>query len=450
MSPAREAIPFLLRTLFRPRSVSREEMRAFQTRRLRRLLAHAYANVPYYRALFDRHGLQPADVRTLADLSAIPVTTKADLQGRPDTEVLARGVDAARLITRRTSGSSGRPFAIHRTWGEERILNLFRRRALHSFGYRRTDRMARVVVIRASHPNDRLPLLWMLPKIGWHRQRRVDCFQAPEAIAQALREYAPDVVAGFPTVLTRVAHAIAADPALATRPRLVVTGGEVLTPDMREDIAGAFGARVFETYASHEFNLVAWECAATGAHHTCDDGVLVEVLRDGRPAAPGERGVIVATALRSFAMPLIRFELGDIVTRGVDPCACGRPFGTIRAIQGRMVDYLRLPEGRLVHPFQVAATLRQRAPGWIRQYRLVQDRRDRVTLSLVPFGELPGERSEAIRAAVAPILGPEVELKIAVVRELPLDPSGKFRPARSLVGSDYDGVVWEAVEAGSP
>jgi phenylacetate-coenzyme A ligase PaaK-like adenylate-forming protein len=70
--------------------------------------------------------------------------------------------------------------------------------------------------------------------------------------------------------------------------------------------------------------------------HTCDEAALVEVVHDGRPAADGEQGDVVATALHSYAMPFIRYRLGDIVTRGEQSCACGLPFATIGTIQGRM------------------------------------------------------------------------------------------------------------------
>ena len=82
---------------------------------------------------------------------------------------------------------------------------------------------------------------------------------------------------------------------------------------MRRHITETFAAPVFNLYASNEFNVIAWECQETGELHTCDDGVIIEVLKDGRPAAAGERGEVVGTNLHSFAMPLIRFRLGDII-----------------------------------------------------------------------------------------------------------------------------------------
>jgi phenylacetate-CoA ligase len=189
-------------------------------------------------------------------------------------------------------------------------------------------------------------------------------------------------------------------------------------------------------YGSHEFKLIAWECRETGGLHVSDDSVVLEVLRDGRPAAPGETGEVVATALHSFAMPFLRYRLADVVTRGATACPCGAPFSTIAAIRGRMLDYFPLPDGRLIHPYELVLPL-VRHP-WVRQYQLLQERPDRVVLQVVAAPHpSPAELAEAERDA-RERLGPGVELVLALVSEIALQPNGKFRPSRSLVASAYD------------
>jgi len=71
---------------------------------------------------------------------------------------------------------------------------------------------------------------------------------------------------------------------------------------MRHQLTKAFASPVFNTYAS-KIQPHCWECKETGEFHTCDDGMIVEVLKDGRPAAMGERGEVVGTNLHSFTMP---------------------------------------------------------------------------------------------------------------------------------------------------
>ena len=429
-----------LPSLLRHPQATREEIVAFQNRQLRRLVAHAYHNVPYYRRLFDRSGLKPQDIQSVADLPAIPITSRNDLQALPPNEIVARGLDPMQLIDHKTSGASGTPLTIRRTWFEERLLGLLRLRALHSFGLRISDKQAKILLVRPANPRDNQLLLRMLQKSGIYRTSYIHCLQSPEEILRALKRFLPDALTGFPGVLVRIAESFTEADRRVLRPRFVVAGGEVLTPLMRKQIREAFQAPVFETYASHEFSLIAWECQETGESHVCDDGMILEVIKDGRPAAPGERGEVVGTTLHSFAMPFVQYRLGDVVTQSSDTCACGQPFSTIRTIQGRMIDYFPLPSGRLMHPYEIVVPMNERAP-WIRHYQLIQEREDLLVLRIVPCTTPSGREISLLETMVTSLLEPGVELRVLVVPEIPLEASGKFRVSRSFVRSGYDEIA---------
>jgi phenylacetate-CoA ligase len=423
--------------------MARDDIVSFQNRQLRRLIAHAYENVPYYRRLFDRNGIEPQDIKSVADLSLIPITSKNDIQLLPLDDVVARGINPKSLTLRRTSGSSGEPFSIRRSGVEEKILAVIRSRATRDFGLRGTDRLARVNLVRPGEARDNQLSSLIRRKLGLLRRTRVNCLLPLEEILQKLRDFRPDVLAGYPGVLSRLAQILSDEDRRLIHPRFIRVGGEVMTPLMRSQIAEGFKAPVFETYGCWEFSLLAWECKETGEYHTCDDGMILEVIKDGRPAEPGERGEVVGTALHSFAMPLIRFKLGDIVTKGSETCRCGQPFSTIRAIQGRMIDYFTLPDGRMVHPYEIVAILRNDAAFWTRQYQVIQERVDRITMNIVPSFTPQPERVALLEKSVSDLLGQGVESRVVFVPEIQLEATGKFRVFRSLVQSDYDGIDWE-------
>jgi phenylacetate-CoA ligase len=423
---------------------SRDEIVAYQSAHLRRLVSHAYGSVPHYRALFDRHGIAPHQVRTVTDLALIPVTTKRDLQRTPAVEVVARGLDPDRLLVHTTSGSSGEPLSIRRTWLEERLGTAFRLRALRDFGLRATDRRVGIGLLRPHDARD-----WDLPQrmlraLGLYRKAAVDCRSAPEEILRRLEELRPDVITGFPGVICRIARVIAGGRPTTLRPRLLISGGEVLTPLMRREITEAFGVPVVELYGSHEFGMIAWQCTKRGGFHVSDDSVIVEVLKDGRPARPGEVGEVVATRLHAFAMPFIRYRLGDLVTRGDTPCPCGAPFSTICTVQGRMLDYFPLANGRLVHPYELTVMMiLDHGSRWIGQYQLTQERRDRVVLRVVPRQSPSPADIAGLEKTAREHLGPGIEFQVVLVPEIPLEVTGKFRVSRSLVESAYDGIDWD-------
>lgn len=431
-----------LYSFLRHSNVTRDEIISFQNKRLRSLIIHAYKNVPYYRKLFDREGLKPRDIQTIDDLSKIPITSKNDLQLLPVEEVVARGVNPNNLIVRRTGGSSGEPSIIRRTWFEERLLGSLRLRAMHDLGLRMTDMTASILLIRATHPHDNQIPMRILRALGLYRRVQISCLLPPEDILVQLQHVRPDVLGAFSGQLSWLVQNIDND-RLAARPRFIFVAGEVLTPLMRDQIIKAFKAPVYELYASHEFNLIAWQCKETGELHTCDDGMIVEVLKDGRLASTAERGEVVGTNLHSFAMPFIRYRLGDIVTKGLDACPCGQPFSTIKAVQGRMLDYFRLPGGRMIHPYEIIRIIVSDKAPWIRQYQLIQEREDRIISLVVPSKKPTTQEISLLEESVTKVLGPGVEFRIVIVPEIKFEPNGKFRVSRSMVKSDYDGIDWE-------
>jgi hypothetical protein len=102
-----------------------------------------------------------------------------------------------------------------------------------------------------------------------------------------------------------------------------------------------------------------------------------------------------------------------------------------------MLDYFPLPDGRLLHPYGLAFPVMDTAASWIGQYQITQERRDRVVVRIVSRAPAaPGEVAR-VRAAVAAVVGPDVACDVQLVDEIPLEITGKFRVARSLVDSAY-------------
>jgi len=415
------------------------QLQMHQDAQLRRLVAHAYQHVPYYRRLFDQHRLHPRHIRGTADLGLIPVISKSELLDAPERDRLTQGLDPAGLLTARTSGCSGEPFTIRRSWLEDKVQYVLRLRAYRSMGIHPRDLVAAVGAVKPPDSADSKMVGRALNRLGYNRKQMVDGFERPEVIAERLTALQPDVLVGLPGMLDRLTEPSLAHALRGVRPRRVVVGGEVLTPAMRSRISARFRASVLETYGSHEFPLIAFECRHSGHLHV-SDGVILEVLHEGRPARLGERGEVVVTNLHAFAMPFIRYRLGDLATRGAW-CMCGASFSTVGGVHGRMVDYFPLPDGRMLHPYEIVRRLVWGPNEWIRQYQLVQERRDRIVLHLaaaVPPGD---DTIAAISRSVRPLLGTEVEFDVRLVGDIPLEASGKLRPSRSLVHSEYDAVT---------
>ncbi len=309
-----------LAAAWRHSHAARADLRAWQDARLRRLMLHAYEAVPYYRRLFDKHRLHPRHIRGTVDLELIPFTDKAQMGRQGPLGLLARGHDPAALHAVHGRCPSGEPFIVRRTWLEDKLHHLLRLRSFRAFGVRPLDR---IVAVGAAES---------FRTFGFQPKHLIDGLRDPIEVARRLREAQPEVLIGPSGMLDRLAAPELASHMHAIRPRVVIIGGEAATPAMRLRIRETFGAPLHETYVSHECPVMAWECRHSGDLHTCDDGVLIEVLVDGRPAEPGERGEVVVTNLHAYAMPFIRYRIGDVATREA-PCGCGAPFATIGEIR---------------------------------------------------------------------------------------------------------------------
>ncbi len=430
------------RQIFAGIHVSREAIVDYQNRQLRRLVQHAYKHVQYYRKLFDRHGLRPQDIRSIADLSMIPITDKDDLRSQPQQEILSYGTNLQKIIVTRTSGSSGKPFAICSTWLEQRILQTIRTRAMKEFGLQWTDSIAMISMLRPKQPAANPFIQRFFRNINPRRWMHIDCRDSLEDILRSLRSFRPNVIVGYAGVISRISQLMNDTDRQQISPRFIQVDSEVLTPLMRQQITQGFRAPVFEMYDSHEFNLLAWECSATGEMHICDYGMILEVLRDGHPIREGERGEVVGTNLYAYTMPFIRYRLGDVVTKGSEVCRCGKPFSTIRAIQGRMIDYFTLIDGRIVHPYSLLKPITEAAP-WIREYRLLQERKDRIVLHVVAASTPSSADLTRLQESVTGEIGPEVVFEVVLVPYILPEASGKFRVVRSFVKSAYDKMQWD-------
>lgn len=343
---------------------TRERLEAHQGACLRRLMRHVWEEVPYLREQMRQAGVEWRDIRGVGDLARMPVLESSKLPGTMGEVLTAECAKGERLVVNFTSGTSGRPRGVARTAGEERLLQLARLGVMREYGMRVSD--ARVSV-RVSSVAQARP--WWT-KLGLARQRMLP----PEAGAARLRatllEARPDVLEGHPTALAEVADLWTDADRRALKLRFVAAGGELVRPDLRRRMESGFGVAVRDVYGASEFNLVAAECVKTGLLHLMESGLAVEVLEGGRPVGEGETGQVVVTSLYSYAMPLVRWSIGDRVRRGPGRCPCGAPFATLEAVEGRSLDMLELPDGRKLHPIELVGRLCMERP-WIRQVQFV-------------------------------------------------------------------------------
>jgi phenylacetate-CoA ligase len=157
---------------------------------------------------------------------------------------------------------------------------------------------------------------------------------------------------------------------------------------------------------------------------------VLELIKEGRTVNPGEMGRIICTGLHSFAMPIIRYDIGDIGIASDEKCPCDRGLPLLKSIEGRTDDFFIAPNGNLYSP-PIITHIRV-IPG-ISQFRIIQETVKETIIQVVPNKDFTQETSRQIKETVQKLMGKDFNIEVAVVDAIPPDPSGKIRSTISKV-----------------
>jgi phenylacetate-CoA ligase len=419
---------------------SLDELAAIQAGELRRLLRHAFANVPYYRALFEKAGLGPDDLRGAEDLARLPILERD--RARDTVEERTATAGAVVEIRKSTSGTMGRPLV----FGYERSSEFWRQACkLRGYGWAGYHPGARSLHYWGGGPPPvgnaapsfakRLRKFKVQADRAVRREHYVDCGRRGaaelDAVVEIIKREQPEVIVCYSQAGADLARHVLTRGARSWGTIPVLCGAERLLPADREPMERAFGPAVFETYGCREVMLISTECDAHDGQHVSMETLVVElVVREAgqggktRPALPGELGEVVVTDLTNLAMPFIRYANGDLAVAGKPgTCACGRALPRLASVEGRVTETLVDGSGARVNGLVFNVVIAHLAHA-IHQFQVVQRKDRSVTLRIVPTATFDASIEGVLRATWEKYL-PGVTVTLELVDELPISKSGK-------------------------
>ena len=354
---------------------SRDEIVALQLERLRRSLAHAYANVAHYRAAFDAAGVHPDDLRQLADLAKFPFTTKHDLRANYPFGMFA--VPRDRVVrVHASSGTTGKPTVVGYTQGDIDTWADLVARSIHAAGGRRGD-MIQVAYgyglftggLGAHYGAERLGCT-VIPMSGGQTEKQV----------QLIVDFRPDIVMVTPSYMQVIVEEFERQglDAAASSIRIGIFGAEPWTEAMRVDIERRAGLDAVDIYGLSEVMGpgVASECIESkDGPVVWEDHFYPEIVdpETGEVLPDGVEGELVFTSLTKEALPIVRYRTRDL-TRLLPPTS--RAFRRMGKIVGRSDDMLII-RGVNVFPTQIEEIVLQHAE-LSGQYQIVVTRDGRL------------------------------------------------------------------------
>lgn len=414
----------------------RERLEALRVQRLRALLTHAAAHVPYYRDLFARVGFDPAAVSGLTDLQRLPLLDKPLIRAHTDA---LKADDARGLARFNTGGSSGEPLIFY--IGLERVSRdvAAKWRATRWWG---VDIGDPEIVLWGSPielgAQDRLRLL----RDRLMRTRLLPAFEMSDAkvdgFIDEIRALRPRMLFGYPSAFAHVARRAQRQGVRMDDLgiKVVFVTSERLYDHQRTLIEQSFGAPVANGYGGRDAGFIAHQCPSGSMHITAEDVIVEIVDREGRVLPPGESGEIVVTHLATRDFPFVRYRTGDVgVLAAPDdaPCACGRTLPVLKEVLGRSTDFIVARDGTVMHGLALIYIVRD-MPG-VAGFRIEQESLDLTRVKVMTEAGFPADGDARIRAGMKARLGESVEVVVEHVAQIAAEGSGKFRYVVSKVAA---------------
>ena len=409
------------------------EIEDLKFRKLRELLVHARQNVPFYSRWFSDAGFSPETMESIDDFKRLPLLTKPEI--RKNLATLTWRDCPGGLHRYNTGGSSGEPLVFyfdrrrqawdaaaraltHRWWGVD-----VGDRELYLWGSPlEITKQDRIKALR-----DKLTNQFLISAFD------ISARQVPAMVAQ-IRKFRPKCIFGYPSTIDLFCR-MAAKQNLnldGAGVEVVFSTAEVLYDHQRQSISEYFGGSpVVDGYGSREGGFISHECR-DGSRHAMDPNYVIEFVKDGGPAGPGEDGEVVVTHLDAWGMPFIRYATGDISRAGSAGCKCGRGFSTMEAVRGRTTDFIVTPDGRWQHALSIIYVVRD-IEG-VAEFKIIQEDVDDIRVLLKIHEDLfPADGHERIIRGFKQRMGESVKVGIERVREIPREASGKHRYVVSKV-----------------
>ena len=404
---------------------SMDEIREIQEKKLRHLIKYAYESVPYYHRMFRKNKLNLNDIKSLEDLAKLPILSRNEVRNEFDV-LMSTTYPRKKMRYGCTGGSTGEPINFYTTRENRHWSNAARYLAWRWAGFEIGDKIAQVFGLHLDQP----VFQSIKGKIEGKIKRRIalDAYEMSEKaidkFVQKMKRVDPKIFYGNATSVANLAKYIQDKGIEGFHMKSVIIDSMSLFEREVRMIERVFGCKVWWNYHNRENGTFASECSEHNGYHLFSQNFVFEFIREGQKVALGETGSIVVTDLTNYAMPFIRYEVGDMGVPSDEICACGRGLPLMRKLLGRTMeilvsatgDFIVAPFfGRLEHIFRIRD---------VKQYQVVQETPSRIIVIIIPGKTYTYEDTNIIKKAMRSVMG-DLEIEVKLVDSIAKSKSGK-------------------------
>ncbi len=401
------------------------EIEKIQQKKLRALVRHAYENVKFYHKKFDDLGIKPSDIRTVKDLKKLPIISRNDLQRNFPYGLVSKNVSIDKCKKYTSSGSTGVPVTILcNPRCEEQRGALFIRPFLEC-GMGLRDKMFRIGDQESRSKS------WF-EYFGLFRRTCISPATPLTKGVRFLEQYQPNVLYGHSSYIFLLAKQICEMDIKTISPKIIIGTAELLNKKMKNFIESSFGLKMLDFYGCVETERLAWECEERMGYHMDIDAQVIEFINNGDVVVPDEQGKIIVTCLYNYTMPLIRYDVGDVGVATNEKCSCGRGLPLLKNIEGRVNDFLKIPDGNLVSPMAIFSIMDYFPE--ILQFRVIQEKKDKVVVEMIMKNGFSEETIIQVQEKVATLFNNKVYVEPVVVDYISRSLGKKIHIVSSICG----------------
>ncbi len=407
--------------------VSGDEILLLQRKQLARLCHHARESTPFYKERLSGLNIDFNKGIDLTEFQKLPLLKREDLQNQfEDLQSADLSLERGPTMENISSGSTGEPVKTTMSFYLN-DLNCVLQKRWYDWNKMDGNKAMSYFTSKFFKPGDpanKHTKGWyyeypngdyfinnvgtsMIDKIKWLEENRPSYLVTYPSYTDELLRYAIEHGSDLSFI------------------ELILNYAEPIMPNNQIMADRVCGAKIVNKYASRETGCIALECPESGMLHVQSENVFLEIIKeDGTLAKPGEAGKVVVTSLTNTAMPLIRYELGDMAEMGGE-CSCGRKHMTIANILGRSRHLFRVRGGDRLRPI---TNLRDReAFSYVRKLQYVQYSYDDIALRYVSDEPLPEDiEKRMIIAGEEMVPGYDFNIILERVDDLPRNAGGKF------------------------
>ncbi len=410
----------------------------FQEKHLKKLLLHAYKNVPYYHRIFDEIGLIIDGRVNLSKFNKIPILTK-DIIRKHYTELLSKDYTTKNWYYKESGGSTGEPIRIV----QDDVYTHWRDAAerFYYVNMLNIDELScKKIVIWGSWSDLFQSTKGLKAKISnlVKNTKLLNCLKMTEddieRYIQIINSYKPDLVRGYSSSLYELCRYAEKKNLKVYTPKIVIGTAETLTPEMRGKIETLFETKLFNFYGAREVSGIAGECKE-GLMHIFSFYNNIEILDgENKYVKEGEEGRVIVTNLHNYSMPIIRFEIGDMAVLGPKRCKCGNLLPTLEKVTGRITECFVKEDGTTISPvFFIILFLGVYEKRLFKKFQIIQEDYKKIRILIVPETSKDIPYKKDIEEKIKLMMGKDCKINWEFVDEIPKTKSGKYVYIKSLV-----------------